>query len=209
MPRGRKWSAHDLQRLRTLGTTGAPWTEVAEQFEGRTAGAVAQAWSKHFGDTDHPGGRGCKPWTTGELGRLRQMLECGVGESWAEVARRFPGRSASAVKQQAQKWVTPVGTHHMQRAGYMMRTYGPPPAWVGKLAEVVRRRFESTGCTRAAVARQAGVSEGAVGNLLTGRQTVKMRTYIDICAVLAMDPGAALSEAVSNVPGYRPATAEQ
>ena len=105
MPKGRKWTVADIRLLGECVKNKISYKQMhTDYFPERSPNAIKQAVRKHFDDADYSKS---KFWTTGELNRLRQLVEELRYDNWSDLARHMPNRSAAACKQAAEKHLTP------------------------------------------------------------------------------------------------------
>ena len=201
MPKGRKWTADDIELLAQCVKNKLSYKEIqANYFADRTVNAIEQARRKHFDDADYSRS---KPWTTKEIKALRQILEQHRYSRWSDIARQMPNRSAAACKQCAEKHLTPPDgrKYFLQRDGHLVRKHGPIKPWAAELSKTIRKAYAKSDLTKADIAKMTGASRLTFEHLIEGRRIPRMPIYVAFCEVLGVDAGIALSEAIRAAKG--------
>ena len=97
--RGRNWTGEEEEHLLQLrDDQDMSWAELTEQFEGRSWRSLTSKYYKLKQDPSAPTKKRAKLWTPEEKQRILKLREAGTPESWEEVAKLFPGRTAMAVE---------------------------------------------------------------------------------------------------------------
>ena len=97
--RARYWTGEEEELLLQLrDDQDMSWAELSERFEGRSWGSLMSKYYKLKQDPSAPTKKGADLWTPEEKQRILRLREAGTPESWEEVAKVFPGRTATAVE---------------------------------------------------------------------------------------------------------------
>lgn len=96
--RGEKWTAEEEERLIRLRAQSLSWQELADvHFPWRTGDALRTKYSMLTRDPSKPP-RKTRRWTKEEKDLLVELVE--MGESYEEIAKRFPGCSPNTLQAQ-------------------------------------------------------------------------------------------------------------
>ena len=114
------WDDLEDERLRTAVATHGPhdWNVIASEVDGRSAKQCRERWCHNLApDVAHG------TWTQQEH-RVLIAAHAELGNAWAEIARRLPGRTSSSVKN---AWNALQRRHHLGPAAAPAQAVLPAP----------------------------------------------------------------------------------